>query len=687
MYFTMNLTGQVNQMRLPKTKALWPLFETIVNSIQSLEETKDCEHPKIIIYAKRPLETQMNTEGEEELNRIEEFIVSDNGEGFTERNYKSFLEAYSTLKLKKGCKGIGRFLWLKAFKNVHIKSIYKENDVWYEREFEFSLNNVIEPEDNRKEIECPDNGQNLTEVQLSGFFPDYRDTVALSLESLVKKIIEHCLPYFIMEKCPEIVLRDNAGSQYILNDYYKRLYKNSLHRDDITIKGTGFSLYHMAVSEGAEKHELHLCANSREVKTVDLSNNIPNLDKKIVSEDQSFYYVGYMVGEYLDQSVNVDRYEFDFSDAPLLNSIEEKEIIDAAIEYIKIYLSVDLDRISEEKRRRIDDFVRSKKPQYRYLLNHRKNVYDAIPVGLKDDKLDLELYKQEQMWEYEIKQQKLKIEEKKKNSATDDPQFIELFKEYCSSVTQLSQASLAEYIVRRKAVIDLLEKALEATDDGKYSREAQIHSIICPMRVTSDDVEFDEMNLWLIDDRLAYHQFLASDQPMKSLPVLENNVPKRMDLAIFDKAISYSAEDDVINAITIVELKRPQRDDLREDDKNPINQVLRYVADIKSGKVLKANGRGFGAVQNAAFYCYVIADMTESLAEDAENASLYRTPDGEGFFGFNQARGTYIEVISYDKLLKDAKKRNQVLFDKLFRPKAENLIILDKAGTQSGSGN
>lgn len=171
MYFTMNLTGQVNQMRLPKTKALWPLFETIVNSIQSLEETKDCEHPKIIIYAKRPPETQMNTEGEEELNRIEEFIVSDNGEGFTERNYKSFLEAYSTLKLKKGCKGIGRFHWLKAFKNVHIKSIYKENDVWYEREFEFSLNNVIEPEDNRKEIECPDNGQNLTEVQLSGFFP------------------------------------------------------------------------------------------------------------------------------------------------------------------------------------------------------------------------------------------------------------------------------------------------------------------------------------------------------------------------------------------------------------------------------------------------------------------------------------------------------------------------------------
>ena len=50
--FTMNLKGQVNQMRLPKSKALWPLFETIVNAIQSLEETRNCEKPLITIKAK-----------------------------------------------------------------------------------------------------------------------------------------------------------------------------------------------------------------------------------------------------------------------------------------------------------------------------------------------------------------------------------------------------------------------------------------------------------------------------------------------------------------------------------------------------------------------------------------------------------------------------------------------------------
>lgn len=676
MQFTMNLAGQVNQMRLPKSKALWPLFETIVNSIQSIEEANNCTEPKITIKAMRLEHSQMTIEGEEEVTHFEEFLVTDNGEGFTEKNYASFLEAYSTLKIKKGCKGIGRFLWLKAFENVNVKSVYSENGKWYQREFSFSLSKTIDPEDNCSEIEEPLVKENRTEVHLMKFRPTYRDEVALALDSLAKKIIEHCLPYFIIQSCPMMEIIDSAGEKINLNDYYKNLYKDSLHRDEIEVKGKKFELYHMTVSEGAERHELHLCANNREVKSYDLSKYIPNLDKRITSDEQSYYYVGYMAGEYLDQSVNADRYEFSFIDVPMFSNIEEKELAEAALEFIKLYLSDDLGKIRDEKHQRIDEFVRTKKPQYRFLLNHREGVYDEIPVGLTDEKLDLELYKQEQKWEYDLAKKKTQIEERQKNSATDTQQFMSLFKDYCSSVTQLSQASLAEYIVRRKAVIDLLEKALEIKEDGKYSKEAHLHSIICPMQVTSDDVEFDEMNLWIIDDRLAYHQFLASDQPIKSLPVMESDVSRRMDIAVFDKAISYSADDESINSITIVELKRPQRDDLEPDDKNPINQVLKYVTDIKNGKVKKANGRGFGNVKNAAFYCYIIADITDSLIEDSENAGLIRTPDGEGFFGFNSAKGAYIEVISYDKLVKDAKKRNQVLFDKLFRPKADQVMML-----------
>ena len=336
-----------------------------------------------------------------------------------------------------------------------------------------------------------------------------------------------------------------------------------------------------------------------------------------------------------------------------------------------------LEKSRQAKKEQIDTFVRHKKPQYRYLLNERTDVYDKIPVGLSEERLDLELYKQEQQWEYDIAAKMAKIEQRQKNSETSTPEFIQLFNDYCSEVTQLSQASLAEYVVRRKAVISLLQRALEIGDDDKYSKEARIHSIICPMRVSSDDVKFDEMNLWLVDDKLAYHHFLASDQYLSSLPVLENDVHKRTDLAVFDKAISYSADDGVLSSITIIELKRPMRDDLSSDENNPIRQVLKYVDDIKGGKVKRANGRGFGKVDNAAFYCYIIADLTDSLIEDAEYADLNRTPDGEGYFGYSKAKGAYIEVISYSKLVRDAKKRNEVLFDKLFRPKSNEIINLN----------
>lgn len=223
-------------------------------------------------------------------------------------------------------------------------------------------------------------------------------------------------------------------------------------------------------------------------------------------------------------------------------------------------------------------------------------------------------------------------------------------------------------------VIDLLERALEADENGKYRKESQIHSIICPMQTTSDEIKFDDMNLWLIDDRLAYHHFLASDKKINTIPVLENNVDKRMDLAIFDAALSYTSDPENINSITIVELKRPQRNDLATEETDPITQVYDYVSDIKDGKVKKANGRGFVNIQQVAFYCYVIADITPTLKKSAARAGLVLTQDGGGYFGYNQTIGTYIEVISYDKLLKDAKQRNRALFDKLFEPKSKDLI-------------
>lgn len=669
-----NVAGQVGQIKLSTTKALWPLFETVINSIQSLEDS-DVEEKKIVIDALRPEHVQLRTDGQgktiEEPTHFEAFVVTDNGNGFNIENYTSFLEAYSQLKVRKGCKGIGRFLWLKAFDKVAIKSTYFEDGHWHLRAFDFALTGV-NPEQNDSILELDDSVQQ-TIVRLDGFKNPYRDSVAYSLESLAKKIIEHCLPYFITGKCPQIILKDNRGESFNLNSYYEKTYKDSLHQDPMELRGRHYTLYHMLLTEGADKHELHLCANNREVKSYALSNYIPDMKKKLVNGEDAYYYVGYLAGDYLDEAVNTERSDFDFSDGPLFGDTREPEMVETAVGYIRAYLSDELTKVADEKKTQIDMLVKTKRPQYRLLLNRHPEVYDRIPAGLPEDKLDLELYKHQQQWEFDTAKKKHDIEEKVKQDATSDPSFQKLFDEYCENITELSRASLAEYVVRRKAVIDLLEHALEADENGKYSKESRIHSIICPMQTTSDEIKLDDMNLWLIDDRLAYHHFLASDKKINTIPVLKSDIDKRMDLAIFDAALSYTADPENINSITIVELKRPQRNDLATEETDPIAQVYDYVTDIKEGKVKKSNGRGFGNVQQVAFYCYVIADVTPTLKKSAARAGLVPTQDSEGYFGYNQAVGTYIEVISYDKLLKDAKQRNRALFDKLFEPKSKDL--------------
>lgn len=672
MPITLNVAGQVRQIKLPTAKALWPLFETVINSIQSLEDS-DITEKKIVIDALRSLDIQLRTDGRgntvEEPAHFEAFVVTDNGNGFNSKNYTSFQEAYSQFKIEKGCKGIGRFLWLKAFDKVTINSTYFENNHWYVRAFNFSLYGV-DPEQNEKALETNTVEQQTT-VRLEGFKTLYRDAVAYSLESLAKKLIEHCLPYFISGKCPQIILKDNRGESIDLNRYYEQTYKDSVHQDAMELKGKNYVLYHMLLEEGADKHELHLCANHREVKSYALSAYIPDMKKKLTGGESTYYYVGYLSGDYLDETVNAERSDFVFTDAPLLSDVGETEIVDAAVELIRTYLKEDLFKVADEKKTQIDMLVKSKRPQYRLLLNRHPDVYEKIPAGLSEDKLDLELYKHQQQWEFDTAKKKHDIEEKVKQDATSDPYFRKLFDDYCENITELSRASLAEYVVHRKAVLDLFEHALETDESGSYSLESRIHSIICPMQTTSDEIQLDDMNLWLIDDRLSYHHFLASDKKMNTIPVLENDVGKRMDLAIFDAALSYAADPDNINSITVVELKRPQRDD---SDDDPVWQALKYVRDIKAGKVKKANGRDFGDVSRVSFYCYVIGDLTHSMRDSAERSGLTESQDKEGYFGFNPTYGAYVEVISYDKLLKDAKQRNRVLFDKLFEPKSKELL-------------
>ncbi len=118
-----------------------PLFELISNAIHSINERKkeglmeENENGRIIVKLIRngdpAIQEKIQTNDDYPINSIE---VEDNGIGMNDVNFRSFIEADTDHKLDIGGKGLGRFVCLKAFKWLSVKSTYKSDNGFRKRE-------------------------------------------------------------------------------------------------------------------------------------------------------------------------------------------------------------------------------------------------------------------------------------------------------------------------------------------------------------------------------------------------------------------------------------------------------------------------------------------------------------------------------------------------------------------------
>ncbi|WP_227515139.1 hypothetical protein [Acinetobacter sp. Root1280] len=95
-----NLKGRLRNTILPKTHGLMPVFEAVVNSIQSIEEKGEGNTGKIILQIDRDKQSTLDLESKE-LPPIVGFTIIDNGCGFNDENFKSFKILDSEHKIEK----------------------------------------------------------------------------------------------------------------------------------------------------------------------------------------------------------------------------------------------------------------------------------------------------------------------------------------------------------------------------------------------------------------------------------------------------------------------------------------------------------------------------------------------------------------------------------------------------------
>lgn len=663
---TVNIKRAIENIRA-NTTVYTPVVEMVVNAIQAIDENGRADG-RVMVRAMRT--GQADLDGG--LPEVSGFAIEDNGIGFTDRHRNSFDTLYTDLRIEEGGKGFGRFTCLKYFDNLYVESIYRDKDGFMARSFSMGKEKDIIVHEKVAASEKQETG---TVVTLSSL--KQGRSFDKKIATIARNLAERLLPYFITQDyvCPEIVLSEQDGSSAIrLNDFVSNelsavIREIGVDRKTFTLKATDadeefvarvFKLY----SPRNQKSRISLVAHKREVSGSAIHKYIPEFEDEFYEKDRNgeidhernYIIKAYIFSPYLDRNVSLERGGFEFAmENDLLLGIGQTDIERNAAIIAKDAMGTDISLRQEKKRERVQAYVDGEAPWHKTILE--KIDLSGMPYNPTNEEIETRLQKEKFAQEVSIRKDiaKLLTEsslEKVKDSVA----------EIVNKASGTSKNDLIHYIALRRTILDIFGKSLEVDESGAYSSEGVVHDIIFPRKGESDATSFLDHNLWIVDERLNFTTWVSSDIP------LDGKNTDRPDLLVYNKRVLFRGDNEASNPITIFEFKKPQRDDFvnQSSREDPVQQIVRYVNDIRDSKYKTPEGRKMLVAENTPFYGYVVCDLTPKVETWLEREKDFKPmPDRLGWFQWMGNINLYIEVISWDKVLKDAKMRNQIFFQKL----------------------
>lgn len=323
-------------------------------------------------------------------------------------------------------------------------------------------------------------------------------------------------------------------------------------------------------------------------------------------------------------------------------------ILDKEHEFVKIH---------REKQSQGVQLALSRNPLLRSAIG-TKSISDYVrekPMSWKPEafvsNLALERFREQRDWETEF------------NAGLKNPKSLgEMRDKLFSKIEQENRDALASYVAHRKSVIQLAEVTLGLQDDGKMSKEDMFHDLVHPRMEDSDSTKFYQHNLWLIDERLSFFSYISSDRSNSGKGRQKGD--KIADLIFFDECAIYQEKDK--DVVVLVEFKRPGRDNYKYGDskRDPIQQVIEQAIKIRDEeRIITTSQRTITIPKGVRLYGYVIADLEPTLRTVCENHDMTPTWDKKGYYFYHSNRDIFVEVMGYDKLVDDARKRNSAFFE------------------------
>jgi len=648
------------------TNIYTPLVELVVNAIQAID-AKGIQNGLVEIEVLRNGQADII----DRLEDVDGFRVKDNGTGFTKTNRDAFDTLYTEQKIADGGKGFGRFTCLKYFDRVKVSSTFTEDDAFRDRSFRMGLDKDIIVD----ETESPSQAQATgATIEISGIksvrFPDKK------LETISRVLVERLLPYFVDQDrpCPRVVIREakNPSDTVSLNDY---LGKGNSQIVEMKVDEGTFSLptneeektFQVRVfkffAPRTAKSKVSLVAHRREVTDNPLQTYIPEFGEEFfepgpaqdLAKGRNFVIKAYVFGDYLNDNVSLERGEFRFqTDTDLLNGISQNDIEQKAAEIAQSAVGAEIAERKKRKEVRIAEYVTNDAPWHRILA--KEVDFSALPM--RPSNQDIELHLQKKKYEQEIA---TRTQVTALLNSQNPDELGEKIAQLIEKISDNSKNDLIHYVSMRKCVLELFSKSLEIGADGKHKSEGEVHDVIMPRKKDTEELNYDAHNLWILDERLNFTSYVSSDKPLRSSK-------DRTDITVYNRRVAYRGDNEASNPITIFEFKKPQRDDFADPSskEDPVQQIIRYVNQIREGKFKTPTGRDILVNDTTPFYGYVVCDLTKKVKDWLQKEKNFTPmPDGLGWFSWFGNISLYMEVVSWSKLLRDAEMRNKIFFNKL----------------------
>ena len=687
--FTGNIKRRIHNYGLAPSQALMPLFEAVVNSFHAIEDRFGSDDApsmgEVVIEVTRSTEPVTATSGPKAIPPVRSFTVKDNGVGFDEKHHTAFFESDTPFRERIGGKGTGRFGYVKAFKRVEIESVFARGDDRVKRSFTLSYDydDIIDPD---SEVEEParQDAPIGTTVRLIDYRLRWKANCHKRADTLIRHIVDHCIDYFVLGQAPSVLLIDGEATYNLRESFQKfRAATSSVElRNGHTLEVGHF----LVPRKSRSKHRLLLCGNRRVVEELDLdSDRFPDLPDRISVNDAPLtdqegdgptacVYLGYATGDLLDRNVQGERTSFTLmsnlpeESLPLQTQPTLEEVTSGVLDAAGKYLAAYTEPVRVEKLKQVQDYVTNTRQRWAHLPSLREEqIAKAIKPGMSELEMDIELYKVDHEYRAELMVDCQRLLDE---IDPDDEDHQDKVDELLEKVDETHKRALCDYVAHRKVLLTALEKAMEHDKFGTYIREEVVHNHILPMGLTTDEHDFElRQNLWVIDERLGLHHWIGSDRQIRTMPAGSPTSQKEPDITAFTAA--HALADDRhpdYRSCVIVEFKRPERNDYTRS-KNPITQVRDYMDDLREGRRQANNGRTLHTLKDVPFYCYIVCTITPKLRKMAKKDYMFKeTPNGQGLFLLDGENRAYIEIMSFDEMLANARKRNRIFFEKLNLP-------------------